>query len=76
VTLAALTLVRPFINAFCFSINFDTERVDGKMHFPSLSLIGKYEAEGRILVIPLTGRGDINITLGSNPNTFIGALCW
>jgi hypothetical protein len=39
-------------------------------------LIGKYEAEGRILVLPLTGRGDMNITLGNNPNKFSGALCW
>jgi len=76
VTLAALTLLRPFINAFCFSVNFDTERVDGKLYFPSLNLIGKYEADGRIMVLPLTGRGDMNITLGNKPNTFSGALCW
>jgi len=76
VPLAVLTLVRPFINAFCFSVNLDTQRVDGKLRFPSLSLIGKYEAEGRILVLPLTGHGDLNITLGNNQNKFSGALCW
>jgi hypothetical protein len=76
VTTAALTLVRPFTDAFCFSIDFDKEFVDAKLYFPSLNLMGKYEAAGRILVVPLTGNGDMNITLGNTPNTFSGALCW
>jgi len=59
----------------CFSLNFDTERADAKLRFSSLSLIAKYEAEGRLLVLPVTGHGDMNITLGNNPNKFSGALC-
>jgi hypothetical protein len=38
-------------------------------------LIGKYDATGRILVLPLNGHGDMNITLGNNLNTFSSALC-
>jgi hypothetical protein len=73
---AALTLVCPSINTFCFSIDFDKQLLEFKLTFPSLNLIGNYLANGRILVVPITGNGDMNITLGNIPNTFSDALCW
>jgi hypothetical protein len=36
----------------------------GEFLLPVLQIIGKYESEGRILLVPLNGKGDINITLG------------
>lgn len=38
--------------------------VSGDLTLPALQIIGKYEAEGKILLLPLNGKGDINITLG------------
>jgi hypothetical protein len=69
-------VVRLFINAYCFSTDFDKQQIDGLLRFPAVSIIGKYEAAGRILVLPLTGNGNINITLGNNAKTFTGALYW
>jgi Haemolymph juvenile hormone binding protein (JHBP) len=33
---------------------------------PYLSLIGKYEASGRVLILPIAGKGDLNITMGNS----------
>jgi hypothetical protein len=30
---------------------------------PLLTILGKYEINGRILILPIAGKGDINITL-------------
>jgi hypothetical protein len=38
--------------------------VRGDFLLPVLQIIGNYESQGRILVLPLNGKGDINITLG------------
>ncbi|PNF31910.1 hypothetical protein B7P43_G07901 [Cryptotermes secundus] len=45
--------------------NFDFEKmhVSGDLSLPVLQIIGKYEAEGKLLLLPLNGKGDINITL-------------
>jgi hypothetical protein len=54
----------------CFSIDFDKQRIDGQLRFPVLSIVGECDAAGRILVLPITAHGNINITLGN------GALYW
>jgi hypothetical protein len=36
----------------------------GEVILPVLQIIGKYQSEGKILLLPLNGKGDINITLG------------
>jgi hypothetical protein len=38
--------------------------VRGDFLLPVLQIIGKYESQGKILFLPLNGKGDINITLG------------
>jgi hypothetical protein len=50
----------------CFSFDFDKLHASGDFVLPVLQIIGKYEAEGRILLLPLNGKGDLNITLGKN----------
>jgi hypothetical protein len=37
---------------------------------PLLMILGKYEIKGRILVLPIAGKGDINITLSKYKNMF------
>jgi hypothetical protein len=35
------------------------------MSLKRLEIIGKYEVNGRVLLLPITGNGDVNITLGN-----------
>jgi len=37
---------------------------------PLLTILGKYEIKGRILVLPIAGKGDINLTMSKYKNTF------
>jgi hypothetical protein len=50
--------------AYCFRFDFDKMHARGDLLVPLLQIIGKYESEGKILLLPLNGKGDINITLG------------
>jgi hypothetical protein len=36
----------------------------GDLLVPVLEIVGNYASEGKILLLPLNGKGDINITLG------------
>jgi hypothetical protein len=36
----------------------------GNLVVPLLEIVGNYESEGKVLLLPLNGKGDINITLG------------
>ena len=47
-----------------FSFNFDKKHVHHEMALKRLEILGKYTASGRVLLLPITGNGDINITLG------------
>jgi len=47
-----------------FSFNFDKKHVHHEMALKRLEILGKYTAAGRVLLLPITGNGDINITLG------------
>jgi hypothetical protein len=35
------------------------------MALKRLEILGKYRAAGRVLLLPISGNGDINITLGN-----------
>jgi hypothetical protein len=51
-----------------FSFNFDKKHVHHEMALKRLEILGKYKAAGRVLVLPISGNGDINITLGNCPS--------
>jgi hypothetical protein len=59
-----------------FRIDFDKHRAAADFSFPLLELIGKYDAKGRILLLPLNGNGDLNITLGKERNNYILSSCF
>jgi len=47
-----------------FSFNFDKKHVHHEMALKRLEILGKYNVAGRVLLLPISGNGDINITLG------------
>lgn len=54
------------------------EKPEGKYEFrfkgPSLELVGPYSINGRILILPIQGVGDSNITMSNNERNFY--LCF
>ncbi|XP_059489955.1 protein takeout-like [Neocloeon triangulifer] len=44
-------------------IDLAKEKMSWKLTIPRLSLLGKYVINGKVLLLPLRGRGDMNITL-------------
>jgi hypothetical protein len=38
--------------------------------FPLVTVLGKYETDGRILLLPIKGNGNVNITDGEKPHVF------
>ena len=51
-----------------FSFNFDKKHVHHEMALKRLEILGKYTVAGRVLLLPISGNGDINITLGNCPS--------
>ncbi|GLG97779.1 Protein takeout [Gryllus bimaculatus] len=51
------------------SVRFDPKQLvlDVHLFVPRLQLLGKYNISGRILIIPIHGKGDANITLDNVP---------
>ena len=47
------------------SFDFDKQHVHHEMTLRRLEILGKYNVSGRLLLVPITGNGDINITLGN-----------
>jgi Haemolymph juvenile hormone binding protein (JHBP) len=41
-----------------------TGDVEWNFYMPQISLIGQYNVSGKVLLLPLRGHGDMNITLG------------
>jgi hypothetical protein len=41
------------------------KHVHHEMVISHAEIIGKYQVTGRVLLLPITGNGDINITLGN-----------
>jgi hypothetical protein len=39
------------------------------LNLPLVTVLSKYEMDGRILLLPLKGNGNINITDGEKPDT-------
>jgi len=50
--------------------DFDKQHIMYDTDVPLLTILGKYEIKGRILVLPVAGKGDINITLINNRLVF------
>lgn len=51
-------------------IQLDPPAYKWELMGPRLVLVGKYEADGRILLLPITGKGDVNITLDNVGYTY------
>jgi hypothetical protein len=47
-----------------FRFDFDKKHVYHEMALKRIEMIGKYNIAGRILLLPIIGNGDLNITLG------------
>ncbi|XP_074041047.1 protein takeout isoform X2 [Leptinotarsa decemlineata] len=43
-------------------IDIKTRKATLKLDVPQLELIGKYEVDGKLLVLPIKGKGDVNMT--------------
>ncbi|CAB3375916.1 Hypothetical predicted protein [Cloeon dipterum] len=52
-------------------IDLARERMSWKLTVPQVALLGKYTINGKVLLLPLRGRGDMNITL-ENVNVHYG----
>jgi hypothetical protein len=50
--------------ASAFSFDFDKKHAHHEMALRRAEIIGKYNVTGRILLLPILGNGDLNITLG------------
>ncbi|GFG38868.1 hypothetical protein Cfor_02175 [Coptotermes formosanus] len=50
--------------------DFDKKHVVFDSRVPLMVILGKYEIGGRILILPISGKGDINITLTNNRLTY------
>jgi hypothetical protein len=46
------------------SINFEKRHTHFAGPVPQVKIIGQYQMSGRILLLPISGNGDINLTLG------------
>jgi hypothetical protein len=53
---------------FVYSINVDKRHTRFELSVPVVQIIGQYEMSGRILLLPIAGKGNINMTLGSYLN--------
>jgi hypothetical protein len=47
-----------------FSFDFDKKHAHHEMALRRAEIIGTYKVSGRILLLPILGNGDLNITLG------------
>ncbi|XP_023713855.1 protein takeout [Cryptotermes secundus] len=50
--------------------DFDRNHVMYDTNIPVLTILGEYEVSGRILLLPISGKGDINITLINSHLTY------
>lgn len=46
-----------------FRTNLSDQHIEWDFEIPKLNIIGKYEVKGRVLILPLTGNGDANVTI-------------
>ncbi|XP_046392256.1 protein takeout-like [Ischnura elegans] len=44
-------------------ITHDPPNFIWNIHIPVMQMIGKYEASGKVLLLPITGKGDFNVTM-------------
>lgn len=47
-----------------FKADFKNQKISFKLFIPNLNIISQYEIDGRILVLPIQGKGPGNITAG------------
>lgn len=51
-------------------INYDKKTIGLDLDLPWINLLGEYEISGRILLLPITGKGPINVTLDGTTTQF------
>jgi hypothetical protein len=49
---------------FAYRININKGHSHFEVTVPRVEIVGQYEMDGRILLLPISGKGDINLTLG------------
>jgi hypothetical protein len=49
-----------------FSSDLEKHHLKYVLRFPVVTVLGKYETDGRILLLPVKGNGNINITDGES----------
>jgi hypothetical protein len=50
---------------FVYSVNLDKQHSRFELSVPLVHIVGQYQMSGRILLLPIAGKGNINLTLGS-----------
>ena len=49
---------------FVYSMNLDKKHNRFESLTPKIQIIGQYEASGRILLLPISGNGNVTLTVG------------
>jgi len=49
---------------FVYSMNLDEKHNHFESLTPKVQIIGEYEASGRILLLPISGKGNVTLTVG------------
>jgi hypothetical protein len=49
---------------FSYSMNLDAQHNRFETLTPKVQIIGQYEASGRILLLPISGKGNVTLTVG------------
>ncbi|PSN50424.1 hypothetical protein C0J52_08565 [Blattella germanica] len=50
------------------NLDFDKLTLYLRIKIPRIMVVGKYDVKGRVLLLPITGKGDVNVTLGPEMN--------
>ncbi|XP_069681782.1 protein takeout-like [Periplaneta americana] len=53
-----------------FTYDFENQHIQHRLFIPKVEILAQYEASGRILLLPLFGKGDMNITLDNAHITY------
>lgn len=51
--------------SLCFRGDFDKLTISFQLHVPLAVFRGKYEMSGKLMNLPISGKGDFNVTMGS-----------
>ena len=64
ITLQLVSFIPSFHDLFS-RYDFDKQHIIFEVTVPRIDITGQYNVSGRILLLPITGNGDVNMTLGN-----------